>query len=77
MLEEKENIEKIIEYIKELEIDFLLSYSLKSKSNLIIKTKDLPDRDVIYDCFEKKLEIVNIDELPLLIYNHNIEGNDF
>jgi|LauGreDrversion4_2_1035121.scaffolds.fasta_scaffold44640_4 hypothetical protein len=38
-----------------------------------MQTKDYDDREIIYDCLEKKLEVAMIEELPLLIYNHNLE----
>jgi len=38
-----------------------------------MQTKDYDDREIIYDCLEKKLEVAMVEELPLLIYNHNLE----
>ncbi len=36
-----------------------------------MKTKDYQDREIIYEILEKKLEVAIVEELPLLIFNHN------
>ena len=74
---EQENIEKIVEVVKNRDIDYILSYSLITKSNILMQTKDYADKHIIYDVLEKKLEVALVEELPLLIYNVNLEGTDF
>ena len=73
-LVEQENIEKIVEVIKNRDIEYIMSYSLKTKSNILMKTKDYSDRHIIYDVLEKKLEVALVEELPLLIYNLNLDS---
>ena len=65
---EQENIEKIVEVVKNRDIDYILSYSLITKSNILMQTQDYADKHIIYDVLEKKLEVALVEELPLLIY---------
>ncbi len=54
---EQENIEKIVEIVKNRDIEYILSYSLINKSNIFMQTKDYADKHIIYDILEKKLEV--------------------
>ena len=56
---------------------YILSYNLITKSNILMQTKDYADKHIIYDVLEKKFEVALVEELPLLIYNVNLEGTDF
>jgi hypothetical protein len=73
---EQENIEKIVEIVKNRDIDYILSYSLITKSNILMQTKNYADKHIIYDVLEKKLEVALVEELPLLIYNQNLGGGE-
>jgi len=51
-LVEQENIEKIVEVVKNRDIEYIMSYSLITKSNILMKTKDYLDNHIIYDVLE-------------------------
>ena len=74
---EHDNIEKIVDIVKNRDIEYILSYSLITKSNIFMQTKDYEDKHIIYDVLEMKLEVALVEELPLLIYNLNLESADF
>lgn len=42
-----------------------------------MNTKNYEDKHIIYDVLEKKLELALVEELPLLIYNFNLEGAEY
>jgi hypothetical protein len=52
-----------------IEINNLLSYNLNKRMNLVIATKNHAEKDLIYSILYKQLEIAEIKELPMLIYN--------
>jgi hypothetical protein len=45
--------------------------------NLIIGTKNHPERDHIYNIIYKLLEIAEIKELPMLIYNTSLDPTKY
>ena len=45
--------------------------------NLITATKKHPERDHIYSILYKLLEIAEIKELPMLIYNTSLDPNEY
>ena len=45
--------------------------------NLIIGTKKHPEKDLIYSVLYKHLEIAEIKELPMLIYNTSVDSNKY
>ena len=54
-------------------INLLLSYNVNKSMNLITGTKDHAERDHIYNVLYKLLEIAEIKELPMLIYNTSLD----
>ena len=55
----------------------LLSYNLNKRMNLITATKKHPEKDHIYSVLYKLLEIAEIKELPMLIYNTSLVPNEY
>ena len=45
--------------------------------NLITGTKNHDDRDLIYSALYKRLEIAEIKELPMLVYNISLDSNKY
>jgi hypothetical protein len=45
--------------------------------NLIIGTKNHPERDYIYNIIYKLLEIAEIKDLPMLIYNTSLDPTKY
>jgi hypothetical protein len=43
--------------------------------NLITGTKNHAEKDLIYSTLYKRLEIADIKELPMLIYNTSLDSN--
>ena len=58
-------------------INLLLSYNVNKSMNLITGTKDHAERDHIYNVLYKLLEIAEIKELPMLIYNTSLDPNKY
>jgi hypothetical protein len=52
-----------------IDINELLSYNTHKRVNLITGTKNHAEKDFIYSLLFKRLEIAELKELPLLIYN--------
>ena len=67
---ERKDIE---ERMNKISFNELLSYNLNKRMNLIIGTKNHPERDHIYNVIYKLLEIAEIKELPMLIYNTSLD----
>jgi hypothetical protein len=70
---ERKEIEKIM---KDIKINELLTYNVNKRMNLITGTKDHAEKDHIYNVLYKLLEIAEIKELPILIYNTSVEPNN-
>jgi hypothetical protein len=45
--------------------------------NLIIGTQNHAEKDLIYSNLYKRLEIADIKELPILIYNTSLDSNKY
>jgi len=56
-------------------MNLLLSYNIHKRVNLITGTKNHPEKDLIYSVLYIRLEIAEIKELPMLIYNTSIDPN--
>jgi hypothetical protein len=63
--------------MKKIEINHLLSYNINKRINLITATKDHAEKDHIYNVLYKLLEIADIKELPMLIYNTSLHPNKY
>ena len=63
--------------MKKIELNLLLSYNVNKRMNLITGTKDHPEKDHIYNVLYKLLEIAEIKELPMLIYNTSLDPNKY
>jgi len=61
--------------MKDKNINELLSYNVNKRMNLITGTKDHSEKDHIYNVLFKLLEIAEIKDLPMLIYNTSVEPN--
>ena len=70
---ERKEIENIM---RGKNINELLSYNVNKRMNLITGTKDHAEKDHIYNVLYKLLEIAEIKELPMLIYNTSVEPNN-
>jgi hypothetical protein len=70
---ERKQIEKIM---KDIKINELLTYNVNKRMKLITGTKDHAEKDHIYNVLYKLLEIAEIKELPMLIYNTSVEPNN-
>jgi hypothetical protein len=68
---------EIEDKMKNININLLLSYNVNKSMNLITGTKDHAERDHIYNVLYKLLEIAEIKELPMLIYNTSLEANKY
>jgi hypothetical protein len=60
-----------------IEINLLLSYNVNKRMNLITGTKKHREKDLIYSVLYKRLEIAEIKELPILIYNTSGDTNKY
>ena len=69
---EKKEIE---ERMKEIDLNLLLSFNLNKRMNLITGTRKHEEKDHIYSVLYKMLEIAEIKELPILIYNTSVDPN--
>ena len=58
-------------------MNLLLSYNVNKRMNLITATKKHAERDHIYSILYKLLEISEIKELPILIYNTSLDPNKY
>jgi hypothetical protein len=63
--------------MKDKNINELLSYNVNKRMNLITGTKMHAERDHIYSVLYKLLEIAEIKELPMLIYNTSVVPNQY
>ena len=63
--------------MKEIKINDLLTFNVNKRMNLINGTKDHAEKDHIYNVLYKLLEIAEIKELPMLIYNTSLEVNKY
>ena len=71
---ERKNIEDLL---NKIDINLLLSYNINKRMNLIIGTKNHAEKDLIYSALYKRLEIADIKELPILIYNTSLDSNKY
>jgi hypothetical protein len=71
---ERKDIE---ERMNKISFNELLSYNLNKRMNLIIGTKNHPESDHIYNVIYKLLEIAEIKELPMLIYNTSLDPKKY
>ena len=67
---ERKNIEDLL---NKIDINLLLSFNINKRMNLIIGTKDHAEKDLIYSNLYNRLEIADIKELPILIYNTSLD----
>ena len=58
-------------------MNLLLSYNVNKRMNLITGTKKHAEKDHIYSVLYKRLEIAEIKELPMLIYNTSVDPNKY
>jgi hypothetical protein len=63
--------------MKKIELNLLLSYNVNTRMNLITGTKNHPEKDHIYSVLYKLLEIADIKDLPMLIYNTSLDPNKY
>jgi hypothetical protein len=63
--------------MNKIELNHLLSYNLNKRMNLITGSKSHPEKDLIYSVLLKLLEIAEIKELPMLIYNTSINPDKY
>ena len=63
--------------MKAIEIKKLLSYNINKRVNLITGTKDHPEKDFIYNELYKRLDLSDIQELPMIIYNTSIDSKKY
>jgi hypothetical protein len=61
--------------LNKVEMNLLLSYNIHKRVNFISETKNHPEKDLIYSVLYKKLEIADIKELPMLVYNTSVDPN--
>ena len=59
--------------MNKIEMNLLLSYNTHKRVNLITGTKYHAEKDLIYSVLYKRLEIAEIKELPMLIYNTSLD----
>jgi hypothetical protein len=71
---ERKDIE---ERMNKIEMSLLLSYNVNKRMNLITGTKKHAEKDHIYSVLYKLLEIAEIKELPMLIYNTSLDPNKY
>ncbi len=63
--------------MNKIEMNLLLSYNMNKRVNLITGTKNHAEKDLIYSVLYKRLEIAEIKELPMLIYNTSVDSNKY
>jgi hypothetical protein len=63
--------------LNKIDFNLLLSYNTHKRVNLITGTKNHAEKDLIYSVLYKRLEIAEIKELPMLIYNTSIDPNQY
>ena len=61
--------------MNKIEMILLLSCNIHKRVNLITGTKNHPEKDLIYSVIYKRLEIADIKELPMLLYNTSVDPN--
>ena len=67
----------IEEIMSNTEINLLLSYNINKRMNLITGTKRHTEKDLIYSMLYKRLQIAEIKDLPMLIYNISLDSNKY
>ena len=63
--------------MNKIEMNLLLSFNIHKRVNLITGTKDHAEKDLIYSVLFKRLEIAEITELPMLLYNTSLDSNSY
>ena len=63
--------------MNKIDMNLLLSYNVNKRMNLIIGTEKHAEKDLIYSVLYKRLEITEIKELPMLIYNTSVDPNKY
>ena len=63
--------------LNKIDINLLLSFNLNKRINLIIGTQNHAEKDLIYSNLYKRLEIADIKELPILIYNTSLDSTKY
>ena len=58
-------------------LSHLFSYNVIKRTDLITATRKHAEKDLIYSVLYKMLEIAEIKELPMLIYNTSIDPNQY
>ena len=58
-------------------MSLLLSFNIHKRVNLITGTKNHAEKDLIYTVLYKRLEISEIKELPMLLYNTSVDANSY
>lgn len=71
---ERKNIEDLM---NKIEINLLLSYNINKRMNLITGTQKHDEKDLIYSTLYKRLEITEIKELPMLVYNTSLDSKKY
>ena len=71
---ERRNIEDLM---NKFETNLLLSYNINKRMNLITGTKKHDEKDLIYSSLYKRLEIAEIKELPMLLYNTSLDPSKY
>ena len=68
---------EIEEKMNKIGINDLLSYNVNKRMNLITATRKHAEKDHIYSVLYKLIEIAEIKELPMLIYNTSLVPNKY
>jgi hypothetical protein len=63
--------------MNKIDINLLLSFNIHKRVNLITGTKNHAEKDLIYSVLFKRLEIEEIKELPMLLYNTSVDTNSY
>lgn len=71
---ERKNIEDLM---NKIEMNLLLSFNIHKRVNLITGTRNHAEKDLIYSVLFKRLEIAEIKELPMLLYNTSLDSNSY
>ena len=60
-----------------IQMSLLLSFNVNKRMNLITATKKHAEKDHIYSILYKRLNIAEIKDLPILIYNTSLDPNKY
>jgi hypothetical protein len=71
---ERKDIE---ERMNAIQMSLLLSFNVNKRMNLITATKKHAEKDHIYSILYKRLNIAEIKDLPILIYNTSLDPNKY